>query len=79
MSPNQKFGVDTPIRETKRVTWSGHLFLFRAATIPRGTPKTNERKMLNVASSKVAGKKFLISSATGRSVRIEVPRSPRAM
>ncbi len=49
-SPTQKFGTDTPRNVNPRITLSIHLFLFTAASIPKGMESASIKIMANSAS-----------------------------
>ena len=76
MSPSQKTGVDTPMTEKTRATWSARRLRRTAARIPRGMPTVRQRTRLARVSSRVAGKKSARSRVTGRWLRMDCPRSP---
>ena len=75
-SPSQKLGIDTPRRATIIARTSSHEFRTSAATSPSDTPRTSATTMLAVARTAVLPRFSPISWATGRRLRIEVPRSP---
>src|SRR6218665_2663715 len=70
--------METPATEMVRTKWSMGRSRQTAETTPSGTPMAMENSSAAITSSSVAGKNARISSATGRPVRIEVPRSPCA-
>ena len=77
-SPSQKLGIDTPSRAAAIAPTSSHEFRPSAATRPRGTPSATATSMAARASWAVLPTFSAISVATGRRLRIEVPRSPRS-
>ena len=74
--PSQKLGIDTPRSATSIARTSSHEFRTSDATSPSDTPMTSATAMLAVASMAVLPRFSRISWATGRRLRIEVPRSP---
>jgi hypothetical protein len=76
--PSQKTGIDTPRSETVIVTASVGEPRRVAATVPSGTPNKRPTSMAAMANSTVAGKRTASSAATGRLLKMDRPRSPRA-
>ena len=76
--PSQKLGIETPRSATTIEPTSSHEFRKRAASSPSGTPIATATAMLASASPPVLATFSPISVATGRRLRIEVPRSPRS-
>ncbi len=66
---SQKLGIDTPRNAMKRTAKSGRRSRWRAAQIPSGTEVSRINISAAPASSSVAGRKFSISSSTGRWLR----------
>ena len=65
INPNQKMGMETPIREPTMLVAS-HIELRRAAAImPAGTPMSTATNIALKASSIVAGKRCFNSPAMG--------------
>ena len=58
---------------------SGHLLRYTAEMMPIPMPNTTDQAMLEMVSSRVGMKRSPISTATGRRVRIDVPKSPCTM
>ena len=75
--PSQKLGIDTPSSATTIAPTSSQELRPSAATRPSGTPRPIATSMLARASWAVLPTFSAISVATGRRLRIEVPRSPR--
>ena len=76
--PRKKRGMEMAPSETVRDRKSGQRLRYTADKTPSGTPMTSASRREQKASSSVAGKKAFRSSATGRPVRMDVPKSPRA-
>lgn len=68
-SPNQKEGIDTPIREVAVARLSKMEYCLVAAMTPQVTPMTIERAHPSTASRAVLGKRSRISVMTGRPVK----------
>ncbi len=76
--PSQKLGMATPSSATIIATTSSHELRPRAASRPSGTPRPIATSMLASASWPVLPMFSVISAATGRRLRMDVPRSPRS-
>ena len=74
MGPIQKFGIETPSRETPMAIRSGQRPFFNAETIPIGTATIIDTSSEVTASSAVAGRRSSNRSSTGLRECKEVPR-----
>src|SRR6267142_6845993 len=77
-SPSQKLGIATPSSATAIEATPSHELRPSADRRPSGMPSAIATAMLESASCAVLPTFSAISVATGRRLRIEVPRSPRA-
>ena len=71
-------GSETPAVATTLHVWSIQEPCFTAAKIPSGTAMTMDRISPNSVSSADAGRRLVISVATGRPVDSELPKLPCA-
>ncbi len=69
-------GIETPIKDKKRLAWSTAPPWRLAAIKPSGMPIRVANSIAEIASSTVAGNRSWISSVIGRRERMLVPRSP---
>ena len=76
--PSQKLGIDTPSNAVPIEATSSQEFRDSAASRPSGTPTATATSMAATASCAVLATFSAISVVTGRRLRIDVPRSPRA-
>ena len=76
--PSQKMGVDTPINDPIRASWSSIVSRRTAESIPSGMLTRRLVSIAAVASSIVAGRCCFRSTITGCRVEIDTPMSPRA-
>ena len=76
-NPSQKLGIATPSRATPIAATSSHELRPSAAISPSGTPRAIATTMLASASRPVLPRFSPISVATGRRLRMDIPRSPR--
>ena len=77
--PHQKIGMEKPTSAVDMIAWSVTLPRRTAAKTPAGMPSATAKRMAQSDSSTVAGKSVKKSSATGRLVTIDRPRSPCRM
>src|ERR1700693_3681527 len=75
MMARKKTGIETPISDKNRLAWSKRRPCLFAAKTPIGTPTPTAKISAAIVSSRVAGNRCLISSATLRWVAIELPKS----
>ena len=64
-TPDQKIGIDIPTRASSMLAASTGVPLCTAETTPSAMPMTEASTMATRASSTVAGKRLMISCATG--------------
>jgi hypothetical protein len=76
--PSQNIGVETPISDPTRASWSKMVSRRTADNIPSGILTARLTSIAASASSMVAGRCCLRSTVTGCRVEIETPMSPRA-
>ena len=76
--PHQNTGMLLPTVAVAITNWSNHEPRFSAAAMPKGRPSSSASTSALPASSTVAGKSTLNSSATGSRVTRLWPRSPCA-
>ena len=76
--PIRKVGSDTPIRETVISTCESHVWRCRPVYTPMGTPSASAKSADRTASSRVAGIRERIMSATGFLCWYEMPKSKAA-
>ena len=63
-SPNQKLGMDTPMRDRTMEMLSMIVFCFLADRIPNGRPMSSATRMPAMASTTVLGKRSVTCSQT---------------
>ena len=76
MVPNQKEGVEIPVKEIVVNKLSSHESLCRAAAIPNGIPMIQANSIEKIARLMVFGNLTASSDAIGCLVIYEVPKSP---
>ena len=76
ISPNQKFGTDSPSSATEFAAHSVAVRRRTAATTPDPTPMSTAITIANMASCRVTGSACPIVERTGSPVRADRPRSP---
>ena len=74
--PSAKAGNEMPETASVMQTRSGQRLRQTAAMMPAARPKTTDQSMLVSVSHIVGPKRSPISTATGRLVESDVPRSP---
>ena len=62
--PNQKLGMDTPIRDSTMEILSITVFCFLADSIPSGMPMSSATRMPAMASTTVLGNRSITCSQT---------------